>query len=282
MSTTRTRFMTQARTWIIISGLAALFVSLGYVFGGSAGLILFAGIAIVFNLVMFWKSDKLALKASKARPVSQSEAAGALSRHRGDRRQGRCADAARLPHPVRAAERVRDRPEPEEGRHRRDRRASPLPAARAGQGRPRARDGACRQPRHPRDDDRRDDRRRDRGDREHPAVLDVLRRRRRRRQPAGDRRRARRGHRRPDRSHDPAARRLAPARVPRGRDRGAVSRRGPAAGRGARDARARSRGRADERQPGDRVALHREPAQPEGHVCALLDTPADGKSGSSV
>ena len=66
--------MTQARTWIIISGLAALFVSLGYVFGGTAGLILFAGIAMVFNLVMFWKSDKLALKASKARPVDRSEA----------------------------------------------------------------------------------------------------------------------------------------------------------------------------------------------------------------
>jgi len=74
MSTTRNRFMTQARTWIIISGLAALFVSLGYVFGGSGGLILFAGIAVVFNLVMFWYSDKLALKASKARPVAQSEA----------------------------------------------------------------------------------------------------------------------------------------------------------------------------------------------------------------
>ena len=74
MSTTRTRFATQARTWIIISGLMALFIGLGYVFGGSAGLILFAGIAVVFNLVMFWKSDKLALKASKARPVEQSEA----------------------------------------------------------------------------------------------------------------------------------------------------------------------------------------------------------------
>ena len=74
MSTTRNRFMTQARTWIIISGLAALFVSLGYVFGGSAGLILFAGIAVVFNLVMFWYSDKLALKASKAKPVDRSEA----------------------------------------------------------------------------------------------------------------------------------------------------------------------------------------------------------------
>jgi heat shock protein HtpX len=74
MYTTHNRFMTQARTWVIISGLAALFVGLGYVFGGSGGLILFAGIAVVFNLVMFWYSDKLALRASKARPVAQSEA----------------------------------------------------------------------------------------------------------------------------------------------------------------------------------------------------------------
>ncbi|MGZ8783791.1 MAG: zinc metalloprotease HtpX [Gaiellaceae bacterium] len=74
MSITRTRFATQARTWIIISGLTALFVGLGYMFGGSSGLILFAGVAVVFNLVMFWFSDKLALKASKARPVDRSEA----------------------------------------------------------------------------------------------------------------------------------------------------------------------------------------------------------------
>jgi heat shock protein HtpX len=74
MSITRTRFMTQARTWIIISGLTALFVGLGYLFGGSAGIILLAGIAVVFNLVMFWFSDRLALKASRARPVDRSEA----------------------------------------------------------------------------------------------------------------------------------------------------------------------------------------------------------------
>ncbi len=74
MSITRTRISTQARTWVIIAGLAGLFVGLGYLFAGSAGLILFAGIAVVFNLVMFWFSDKLALKASKARPVDRSEA----------------------------------------------------------------------------------------------------------------------------------------------------------------------------------------------------------------
>ena len=74
MSITRTRFLTQARTWIIISGLTALFVGLGYMFGGSGGLLLFALVAIVFNFVMFWFSDKLALKASRARPVDRSEA----------------------------------------------------------------------------------------------------------------------------------------------------------------------------------------------------------------
>jgi heat shock protein HtpX len=74
MSITQTKFATQARTWVIIAGLMALFIGLGYMFGGSAGLLLFALIAVVFNLVMFWYSDKLALKASKARPVAQSEA----------------------------------------------------------------------------------------------------------------------------------------------------------------------------------------------------------------
>src|ERR671910_940782 len=74
MSITQTKFATHTRTWLIISALTALFVGLGYLFGGSSGLLLFALIAVVFNLVMFWFSDKLALKASKARPVDQSEA----------------------------------------------------------------------------------------------------------------------------------------------------------------------------------------------------------------
>ena len=74
MSITRTRFATQTRTWVIIAGLGALFIGLGGLVGGSNGIIIFAGIAVVFNLVMFWFSDKLALKASKARPVERSEA----------------------------------------------------------------------------------------------------------------------------------------------------------------------------------------------------------------
>jgi len=74
MSISRTRFATQTRTWVIIAGLGALFIGLGGFFGGSNGIILFAGIAVLFNLVMFWFSAKFALKASKARPVDRSEA----------------------------------------------------------------------------------------------------------------------------------------------------------------------------------------------------------------
>ena len=74
MSIKQTKFATHARTWLIISALSALFVGLGYLFGGASGLLFFALIAVVFNFVMFWFSDKLALKASKARPIDQSEA----------------------------------------------------------------------------------------------------------------------------------------------------------------------------------------------------------------
>ena len=74
MSISRTRFATQTRTWVIIAGLAALFVALGGLVGGSNGIILFAGIAVLFNLAMFWFSASLALKTSRARPVEQSEA----------------------------------------------------------------------------------------------------------------------------------------------------------------------------------------------------------------
>jgi heat shock protein HtpX len=74
MSITRTRISTQARTWVILAGLMALFIGLGGLFGGSSGIILFAGIAVLFNLFMFWKSADLALRASRARPVSREEA----------------------------------------------------------------------------------------------------------------------------------------------------------------------------------------------------------------
>ena len=64
---------TRFRTWILVAGLSALFVGLGGLVGGTGGLVAFLLIAVVFNFVMFWFSDRIALKASRARPVDEGE-----------------------------------------------------------------------------------------------------------------------------------------------------------------------------------------------------------------
>ena len=74
MSITRTSFATRTRTWLLIAGLSALLVGIGALIGGTAGVILFAGIAVVFNFAMYWFSASLALKTSRARPVDEPEA----------------------------------------------------------------------------------------------------------------------------------------------------------------------------------------------------------------
>jgi heat shock protein HtpX len=65
---------TRIRTWILIAGLTALFISLGALVGGAQGLVLFLLIAVVFNFAMYWFSDRIALRVSRARPVSEDEA----------------------------------------------------------------------------------------------------------------------------------------------------------------------------------------------------------------
>jgi heat shock protein HtpX len=65
---------TRLRTWVLVAGLSALFIALGGFVGGTGGLIAFLAIAVVFNFVMFWFSDKIALKTSRARPVDEAEA----------------------------------------------------------------------------------------------------------------------------------------------------------------------------------------------------------------
>ena len=62
------------RTTILLATLTGLLVGLGYLIGGpgTAGLFLF--FALAFNLVMFWFSDKIALRMSRAEPLSEEEA----------------------------------------------------------------------------------------------------------------------------------------------------------------------------------------------------------------
>jgi len=62
------------RTWILLAGLSALFIGVGGLVGGTGGIVAFLLIAVLFNLAMFWFSDRIALKVSRARPLEPGEA----------------------------------------------------------------------------------------------------------------------------------------------------------------------------------------------------------------
>jgi heat shock protein HtpX len=68
MNITATRIATKTRTWLLIAGLTGLLIAIGAVIGGGF-LYIFVGLALLMNVVGYWFSDKLALKASRAQPV---------------------------------------------------------------------------------------------------------------------------------------------------------------------------------------------------------------------
>jgi heat shock protein HtpX len=68
MNITATRFATKARTWLFIAGLTGLLIAIGGVIGGGF-LYIFVAIAVLMNVIGYWFSDKIALKASRAQPV---------------------------------------------------------------------------------------------------------------------------------------------------------------------------------------------------------------------
>jgi heat shock protein HtpX len=57
-----------------MAGLVALLAMGGMALGGPRGLVLFGGLGLVFNFFSYWFSDKLALMAHGARPVTAAEA----------------------------------------------------------------------------------------------------------------------------------------------------------------------------------------------------------------
>jgi len=63
-----------ARTAALMAALVALLAMGGMAVGGPRGLLLFGGLGLVFNLLSYWFSDKLALMVHGARPVTAAEA----------------------------------------------------------------------------------------------------------------------------------------------------------------------------------------------------------------
>jgi heat shock protein HtpX len=72
MSITATRFATQIRTWLLIAALTALLIAIGGAIGGGA-LYIFVALAVLMNVAGYWFSDKLALAASRARPLGPGQ-----------------------------------------------------------------------------------------------------------------------------------------------------------------------------------------------------------------
>jgi heat shock protein HtpX len=77
MTTTRRSNVAAAlRTTVLMATLTGLLVVIGFAIGGSGTALIFLFMAALMNLGAYWFSDKIALKMSGAKPVSEQEAPG--------------------------------------------------------------------------------------------------------------------------------------------------------------------------------------------------------------
>jgi heat shock protein HtpX len=75
ISTPRPRFFSNyARTAVLMAALIALLGLVGRAVGGVGGMVGFVAIGVVMNFVMYWFSDRIALAAHRAQPVTSAQA----------------------------------------------------------------------------------------------------------------------------------------------------------------------------------------------------------------
>jgi heat shock protein HtpX len=92
MTIMTTQLITRLRTWVLVAALTALMVTIGAAIGGSA-LWLFVALAVAFNLVGYFYSDRIALRLAHAQPLAEAAAPELHAIVR------RLADQARIPMP---------------------------------------------------------------------------------------------------------------------------------------------------------------------------------------
>ena len=66
--------MNYTKTMMMLAAMTALFLGVGWLIGGTTGALIALVIAIATNAFAFWNSDRLALAAHRARPVSRASA----------------------------------------------------------------------------------------------------------------------------------------------------------------------------------------------------------------
>ena len=62
------------RTGVLLAGLTALFMAVGYFIGGTGGMLIAFGMAVVTNVFSYWNSDRLVLSMQQARQVDPRSA----------------------------------------------------------------------------------------------------------------------------------------------------------------------------------------------------------------
>ena len=97
------------RTGVLLAGLTALFLVVGYLIGGEAGMLIALGFAVMTNMFAYFSGDKVVLRMYGAREVDRRSAPGFYGIVEQLARQGRPADAPGLHDRERPAERVCDR-----------------------------------------------------------------------------------------------------------------------------------------------------------------------------
>ena len=68
--------MNTARTAVLLAAITGIFLAVGFLLGGTAGIIIALVFAGLLNFFAYWSSDKLALRMAGAREVSPEEAPG--------------------------------------------------------------------------------------------------------------------------------------------------------------------------------------------------------------
>src|SRR5688500_16794012 len=63
----------QFKTVVLLAGLGGLLVLIGGMFGGRGGASIGLALGVVFVGFSYWKSDKLAIRAARAEPVTEAE-----------------------------------------------------------------------------------------------------------------------------------------------------------------------------------------------------------------
>lgn len=68
--------MAYARTALLLAGLTALFMTVGYLIGGGTGMMMALAVAAGLNILSYWNSDRMVLGLYGAEPVDEASAPG--------------------------------------------------------------------------------------------------------------------------------------------------------------------------------------------------------------